>query len=276
MRRGIWLVVLAACGRGDGGEPVGSGSAAEPTPITRIERRAETAEASGWVGVLTPRETIEVTAPFTSKVEKLYVQLGEDVAVDAPLVLLDARPLKDELATAKAAYKEASVASAAAASRYAREKRALKEKVASKADVDAAAFEASQAAAAVGQHKTKISQIEARLKDTRLTSTITGRVALRYVEEGARVTEGQPVVRVISSGRMFIRFAIPGAEAKAVAPGAAVEVRFDGLNLQGVVKTVAPELDAVSQMVLAEAELTGDAKGLSPGQVCRIVAASPK
>lgn len=274
--RAPWFVLLVACGRGDGGTPVSSGSAVEPTPITRNDRSAETAEVEGWVGVLTPRETIEVTAPFTSKVEKLYVQLGDDVAVDAPLALLDARPLRDELATAKAAYREASIASGAAASRLAREQKGRKDGISSKAEVEAAQFEYSQASAAAGGHKTKIVQIEARLKDTRLASTINGRVALRYVEEGARVTEGQPVVRVISSGRMFIRFAIPGAEAKAVAPGAPVEVRFDGVKLEGVVKTVSPELDAVSQMVLAEAELTGDPSGLSPGQVCRIVAAPPK
>ncbi|MBA2539846.1 MAG: efflux RND transporter periplasmic adaptor subunit [Deltaproteobacteria bacterium] len=275
MRALVFVVVVAACKPGADKTVDPVAAAAQPSPFARGERRVAATEQVGYVGVLAPRESIEVTAPFTSKIEKFFVKLGETVRADQPLAQLDARPLRDEIALARAALTEASVAAGAAASKYAMEARAFRAGVSSKASVDAAAFESGQAGAMVGQHRTKISQLEQRLKDTKLSAKIGGKVALRYVEEGARVQEGQAVIRVISSTELFVKFAIPGEDARKVAPGDAVEIRFDSKTTSkvssGVVKTVSPELDPIAQMIVAEAELDEASAELQSGVVCRIV-----
>jgi RND family efflux transporter MFP subunit len=272
MKRALFLVLLAACRRNsDPAADPGSGN--QPAPFARGDQRKSTqTDQVGYIGVLSPRESFEVTSPFTSKVEKVYVNLGDTVTAGQPLALLDSQPLKEQLQIAKAAQKEAAIAAGAAASKAAMERRAFRAGVSSKAAVDAAAFEAGQAGAAVEQHKAKVNQIEQRLKDTRLTARIAGKIALRYVDEGARVSEGQAVMRVISSGEMFVKFAIPGNDAKKLKAGDKIEIKIDGKpSVDGVVKTVSPELDPIAQMIVAEAEIEGGSGELQSGVVCRIV-----
>lgn len=268
--RAVLCVAIVACGRQVEEAPTTS---SQPVPLGKDNRRAAVVEQVGYVGVLTPKESVEVTSPLTSSVKKLQVKLGDTVTAGQALAILDDRPVRDELQIARVALKEASIAAGAASSRYAMEARALRAGVASRASVEAAKFDASQAAATVEQHRTKITQLEARLKDMRLVASIGGKVALRYVEEGARVTEGQPILRLISSSELFVKFAIPGDDARKLTTGDAIEIRFDGKPARaGTVKSVAPELDPIAQMIVAEAELAGSTADLQPGVVCRIVA----
>ena len=93
-----------------------------------------------------------------------------------------------------------------------------------------------------------------------------------YPQDGARVEEGRPVIRVISGG-VFVKFAIPADKIDTVKTGDTVDVRVDrraGL-LTATVVHIAPELDAVAQMILAEAELVNPPRELQPGTVCRIL-----
>jgi HlyD family secretion protein len=93
-----------------------------------------------------------------------------------------------------------------------------------------------------------------------------------YPQDGARVEEGRPVIRVISGG-VFVKFAIPADKIGAVTTGDTVDVRVDRRAelLTATVVHIAPELDAVAQMILAEADLVNPPADLQPGTVCRIL-----
>jgi multidrug resistance efflux pump len=74
----------------------------------------------------------------------------------------------------------------------------------------------------------------------------------------------------------MVRFAIPEGERRRVAPGQPVTVvpRGSGAKLAGTVEKIAPEVDAASGMVLAEARIdpSGDAAAvLQPGEVVRVL-----
>lgn len=282
------VVLLALVGCLDKEDPgAGSGALAQPTPIVSNERRTSEAEDSGYIGVLTPRETGEVVAPFTSKVVSISVKLGDVVNQGDVLARLDDRPIREELAIEKATLKshqaqvaQASVEHSAAAARLRREQKALRENVSSQADVAAASFDrskagtqVSRAVAEVEEQKARVEALEKKLDDMTLVAPIAGKVSLRYVEEGARVVEGQPVLRVISSGELFVKFAIPATDAKKLAVGDAIDVRFETNNAHvvGTVRNIAPELDPVAQMILAEASLEKPPADLQSGLVCRIV-----
>jgi len=108
-----------------------------------------------------------------------------------------------------------------------------------------------------------------------LRAPMAGKIALQYTKAGAPVTEGNPVIRIISSDELFVRFAIPTEQVDQFKVGGNVEVAIDSHGKQftakGVVKTVAPELDPVARMILAEAELVeAPATTLQAGLVCRI------
>jgi hypothetical protein len=88
------------------------------------------------------------------------------------------------------------------------------------------------------------------------------------------VQEGQAVIRVIRSDELFVKFAIPAADARRIAAGDPIELRLTARSLvaRGVVKQVAPELDPVAQMVLAEADLVAPPAGLRAGDTGRVIA----
>ena len=282
------VIAMLGCGHRDRAH-VDDKAAPEPLAVPHAAQTDQPKEA-GYVGVLAPREVAEVTAPFTTNVDQFLVNLGDHVDIGTELAKLDERPLKEQLAVAKAELKaiqaevaHTSVSSSAAAAALRRERQGIKEGIASKADVADATFKSreagtmvSKAIANVEQERARISALEAKLKTMTLTAPIAGRVSLRYVESGARVEEGRPVIRVISSDELFVKFAIPTDQVGRIAAGDTIEVMIEGRSTaaHAVVKNVAPELDPVAQMILAEAELTGKLPDkLQSGMVCRIALA---
>src|SRR5262249_18720640 len=122
------------------------------------------------------------------------------------------------------------------------------------------------------ERSTRIAQLQDHLREMTLVSPIAGSVSAIYPQDGARVEEGHPVIRVISGG-VLLKFAIPGDKVGSVKTGDLVDVRVDrrpGL-LPARVDQTSPELDAVAQMIIAKAELVDPPADLQPGTVCRIL-----
>lgn len=280
----LWLA--GACGDRQRAEP--DRRAAPQPPQRDRDRAGERLDDEGFVGVLVPRNAHEVTSPLATKIDKLLVKLGDPVEQGTPLAILDDREPRDALALARteikvseAAVRQAIIERDAARAKLAREQQALRAGITSVAEVEAASAEAGKAATAVERavaevekRRETVKQLEQRLADTTLRSPIAGRVALRYLEEGARVQEGQVVIRVIRSDELFVKFAIPAADARRIAAGDPIELRLPERRLvvKGSVKRVAPELDPVAQMVLAEADVEDPKGELRAGDTGRVVA----
>lgn len=264
------------------------GRAPEPTPVTRRDRAPVPLDEEGFVGVLVPRDAYDVTSPLATKIDRLLVKLGDTVEKGTPLAVLDDREPRERLALARsellegeAAVRQAITERDAARVKLVREQQALRSGIVSVAEVDVAAADAAKAVSAVERvaaeaekRREAVKQLSQRLTDTTLVSPIAGKVALRYLEEGARVADGQAVIRVIRSDELFVKFAIPAAAARRVAAGDPIELRLieRPLIVRGVVKRVAPELDPVAQMVLAEADLLEPHAELRAGDTGRVIA----
>jgi RND family efflux transporter MFP subunit len=282
----ILLVAIVGCQRQAPTETQTEVLAEPLAPGATSDDHSE-AEKPGYIGVLAPKQSTEVVAPFTTKVAEVFVKLGDAVQQGQPLARLDDRPLREQLdietATLKEAQAEAAqayVASRAAKASLDREKRALVENVVSKGEEKNAEFDsrkadmgAAKAGASVEEQKAKIAALKAKLTDTSLVAPLDGKVALLYVNLGDRVDEGHPVIRVISSDELFVKFAIPADQVGTITVGDEVDVVIEqqGVTIGGVVRHVAPELDPVAQMILADAELTSPPSKLESGIVCRII-----
>jgi RND family efflux transporter MFP subunit len=265
---------------GDLGETLESISPRTGDAIERPE------EKPGFIAALTPENSADVMAPYTSASASLAVKLGDVVTKGQVLAKLDDRQLRQELdaARAQARTAQASVVQAQVERRGAeivmkREKAAEAAGVGAHADADSAAQAVAKATAALTfarataeERNTKIVQLQAHLAEMTLTAPIAGSVAMIYPQDGARVEEGHPVIRVISGG-VFVKFAIPADRVGAVHVGDAVDVRVDRRSelLTATVRHIAPELDAVAQMILADAELVNPPPDLQPGTVGRIL-----
>jgi RND family efflux transporter MFP subunit len=257
-------------------------------PIAPLPDRLDdhAGEKPGFIAALTPKRSADVMAPYTSASASIAVKLGDTVTKGQVLARLDDRQLRQELDAARAQQRtaQASIAQAEVDKRGAeivleREKAAEAAGVGSHADVVAAGQAVAKATAAISfahataeERDTRITQLQARLLEMTLTAPIAGSVAMIYPQDGARVEEGRPVIRVISGG-VFVKFAIPADKISTLKAGDTVDVRVDRRAelLTATVVHIAPELDAVAQMILAEADLVNPPADLQPGTVCRIL-----
>ncbi len=286
---GRWIAFgLALIGLGCRGGAGDGDDLAEPiealAPAPEAGGRAD--EKPGFLAVLTPRQSVDVMAPYTSASARLAVKLGDQVHDGQVLARLDDRQLRQELdaaraqlRTAQAAVEQAEVDRTGAETVLAREKSAEAAGVGARADLASATQAVAKASAVLtvarataDERTTRVAQLQAHLAEMTLVSPIAGRVALLYTEDGARVEEGRPVIRVIS-GDVFVKFAIPAKQLGSVKPGDFVDVRLDrrAAPLTAQVGHVAPELDAVAQMILADADLVTPPADLQPGTVGRIL-----
>jgi multidrug efflux pump subunit AcrA (membrane-fusion protein) len=109
-----------------------------------------------------------------------------------------------------------------------------------------------------------------------MSAPFAGTVAARYADRGALIPKGTPIVRLIAQGELRVRFALPEERATALAVGDRLRIAAAGLELHGTVEKVAPEIDAASRMVYAEATLdlaVAERERVRSGQVARVFAA---
>jgi RND family efflux transporter MFP subunit len=282
-------LVLAGAACGDPGTDRGDepAEAIVPRPIPRDDR---TDEKPGFIAALTPVHAADVMAPYTSPSARLAVKLGDRVGRGQVLARLDDRQLRQELdaaraqlRTAQAQIRQAEVDKRGAEIVLKRETAAEAASVGSVADVASARQAVDKATATLAfarataeERTTKIAQLQAHLSEMTLTAPIEGSVAMIYPQDGARVEEGRPVIRVISGG-VFVKFAIPADQVGTVQPGDLVDLRLDRRPelLTARVGHIAPELDGVSQMIIADAELVNPPGDLQPGTVGRILPRRP-
>jgi RND family efflux transporter MFP subunit len=241
----------------------------------------------GFVGVVIS-ESADVSAPFDGVLEKLSVRLDDAVEAGTELGRMDATPLKQETAMSEARL----AAAQADADRTALEARAAAELVErylrsptetfSESELSQSRYQEkatqvrhSAALAGVRERQAALAQTRKRLEDATLRAPFAGRVVERWVDAGGRVTGGTPLVRLLRTGPLQVRFAIPEEQLGEVRPGTPVglELSSQGRTLPGHVERVAPEVDAASRMVFALAtfDTPGDMASVVVGTAARVV-----
>jgi len=270
-----WLVLA-----GSWGLALGSVVACDPGHVAdaNLERvvvrtdegptASATVAAEAMVGVLVPEAEVVLTAPEFARLERLDVQVGDHVRAGEVVAALDVREERHELAAATAAW-EASKAELERLElelQKARETRADTEQlegVVSGAELrehryaeKLAAARKRSASASLREQRSTVEDATAKIVEAELRAPFAGSIARRYVDAGATLELGRPVVQLISDARL-VRFAVPEERSAALRLGAAVRVAFadEGLNVTGEVTAIAPEIDAGTRLVFAEARL---------------------
>ncbi|WNG29866.1 efflux RND transporter periplasmic adaptor subunit [Cystobacter fuscus] len=227
--------------------------------------------SSSFLGVVIPNDSVDVSARFDSRLERVDVEVGQSVRQGQVLARLDTRALQQELAAAEAALlgsrAEERAASLALSESYARMRRyftprALKLGVYSREELDRVSYEErtaaarSQAARAQTlQRQAQVIGLKQNLDDATLVAPFDGVVASRLVGPGTRLAAGQPILRLLGSGEWRVRFAVTEEAAGAFQPGMPVELKViqRDLSLPGTVESIAPEVDAAARLVFATA-----------------------
>ncbi|GAB4570342.1 MAG: hypothetical protein Tsb0020_25050 [Haliangiales bacterium] len=247
----------------------------------------------GYVAVVAARETTDLAALLSSQLTQVLVQLGDVVEDGQLLAKLDDRSIREELAAAVAAKRaaqagleQARVAVAEAARTLETERAMMSQGTTSRSDFEAAEFAHEKARAAERQAEADLSTQDARvaglrtrLSQTRIVAPYAGTVSVRYLDPGTFVSSGTPVVRLIASGQLLVRFAVPSRDAKHIEIDAPMHVDIEpaGVTARALVRHIAPELDPASQMIIVEADLElddADAPRIKAGQAARVYSPS--
>ncbi|MEM7155868.1 MAG: efflux RND transporter periplasmic adaptor subunit [Myxococcota bacterium] len=229
------------------------------------------ADPGSMVGVLVPESEVVLVASGFARLQRLDLEVGDAVKEGEVVAEMDVRGDKNELASTTAAWK----ASRAELDRLALE---LEQARATRSDVEQlesfvsraelreqrfaeklAAARKRSAGASLRQQRSRMDEASARIAEAELRAPFGGVISRRYVDPGATLALGEPVVQIISESRL-VRFAVPEENDGVLALGAKVRVRFvdENIELPGEVTTIAPEIEAGARLIVAEARLTLD------------------
>lgn len=295
----VGLLVGWALG-GCGGEPPPAAEAPAaalsppletPEPVREAAEEgsadAQPASSKGFLGVVVTRDTVNVAAETQGRVESVAVQVGDRVRPGDLLARLDTRDMAQDLGMSRSSLRAAQAEVSRiesqvqeAATRYERRKNV--EDLFSREELEAARMEHETALATleaakarVSEQETQVEQLQTRLQRAEIRAPFGGTVALRYLDPGATVLAGTPVVRLLSTEELVVRFAVPPDDVEALHLGDAVEVALGdaGIRASATIRHIAPEIDGPSQMVFVEAQLEASDEltaSLRSGLVARV------
>jgi len=264
----------------------------QPTPPPAAPRHD-----AEFLGVVVAPQTVDVTAQLAGRLLSVVVRVGDRVQNQSVVAKLDIRSARREvevaraeLATAQAAREQAALDDTQAAERFARRSTVVElpsqttvstvsaeELSAAHYQTLAAKAKLTAADATIAEKRAKLAQMELAVKEGVVRAPFDGVVVARYVDGGATVRQGQPIVRLLETGDLRVRFAIP-EDATELTVATPVHVRVAGQLLAGVVEKVAPEVDTASRMIFAEASLAPASSlqhALRSGQVARVSLSAP-
>jgi RND family efflux transporter MFP subunit len=242
-------------------ERVRADSPREPAPESQPPP-PEPPPRRSYRGVLVAR-TVEACSRTSGRVQTVRYAVGQRVKRGAILVRMDDRAARHELASAQATL---------GAARDRQRRRGAVARVqgddvalASAEDVTTSRYETRAAEARVGQ-------LRAQLEDSIVRAPFDGVIANRFVEPGAYVHPGAPLLRVLGADGLRVRFAVPVEEAGAVTVGERVLVASDDASerAHATVENIAPEIEGASGLVVVEAVLSRDVAGLTVGRAVSV------
>jgi membrane fusion protein (multidrug efflux system) len=236
---------------------IAAGKSFSPPPETvttimaRHEPWAVTLEA---VGAVAPTQGVTLSADLPGVVERVAFESGAHVGAGDPLVILDARQERAQLASAEAARDLAKA--------NLERSRSLREKdLIAQAEFDAVAAIAKQAEAAANE-------IRATIDRKTIRAPFAGVTGIRQVNPGQYVHSGDPIVPLQAVSTVYVNFSVPQQQVGSLRVGAPVNVTVEGVqdrHFEGRINAINPVVDAETRNVQVQALLHNPTGLLRPG-----------
>ncbi len=252
----VTAVALALfCGACSESAPAQRGAAAQVraaaipviSKVARVEPMGLEIEA---VGTTQANESVEVTSKASNTVTAIRFQEGEIVERGAVLVEMDSTQVRANLAEAQAAL-------ARSKSQFDRSRDLQARQALSVADLE-------QVEASLKADQARVAAAQARLDDTVIRASFSGRTGFRHVSVGSFVSPGTLITTLDDTSIIKLDFTVPETYLFVLRRGLPVTASATGLpdrTFEGVVTNMDSRIDPVTRSVTVRAELP-NAEGL--------------
>lgn len=269
------------------GRPAAMAVAVVAEPV----RRETVRDVRTLVGTLRPRSQFIVSPKIAGRLERLVVNVGDRLQSGQTLAWLDddeavqqVEQARAELEVARAGEDEAAVAAGRAEREHQRMAELRTRGIASeaeldlaKSDLDAQKAKVKVAQAQVLQHEAALKGAEVRLSYTKIAVAWQDGggprvVAERYVDEGATLSAGVPILSVLESDPLVAAVNVPERDYPRLKAGQEATVTADahpGREFPARVVRLAPFFRETSRQARIELEVRDERSLLRPGMFVR-------
>ena len=282
------LVLAAAAVIALGRSPQsGRAPGADPTLAQAVPVRAEAARR-GHLSVRTAYsgELVGEVADFSPQVSGLLVdvpaRIGQRIAAGEVVAVIQDVEIRNQLqeASGQLGVAEANRDRAAAElvgveAKYERAMELYEQNLLSEQEQQQETSQYATAQADLAAAEAQVRQSAAReallaeqFANTRVRAPFNAVVADRYLDRGALVQPGTPIVRLVEEAPLLVQFRVPERDLGSVQAGAAFDVSTEatgGRTFSGTVRRVAGEVRRNDRTVLVEGELAETDDLLRPG-----------
>lgn len=211
------------------------------------------------VGSFAPVQGAELTLEQAGIVREIHFENGQLVEAGQRLMSLDTRVAEAELAQMQATLRLAKM-------ELERQQRLYEQRSISRAVLDRAETEVTQALAMVAAQQAVIDQ-------KILRAPFAGRVGIRRVNPGQFLSPGSAVVSLQALDPIFLNFTVPQRKLPQLEPGASVQVRVDAFPdrvFEGRITALEPRLDESTRSLSVQASFDNPDERLRPGMFAAV------
>jgi RND family efflux transporter MFP subunit len=233
------MAVALACGEVPAAESSTDVTTADvgTTLVLRDTLLTEVTEVSA---VAEPLVTATLATKVMGQVLTVLPREGESVPVGAVLVRLDARDIAARREQAQAAMRGAEAALQDAARHAARIRALHADSAAAKAQLDAAETGLARAEQAALGARAAVTEVDVLADYANVRAPFRGVVVRRFVDAGAFVTPGMPLLQIEDASTLRVVAAVAPLVARSLRRGTSVRVSIEGVDATGVVEGIVP------------------------------------
>jgi RND family efflux transporter MFP subunit len=196
-----------------------------PVEVSAVEWATGFEVADRFLGQVEVARASDLGFELSGKLGPVLVEEGEYVREGQVLARLDTDRLQAREAELEAAVDQAEAARELAETTWDRIRRLVEKRAASQQDLDDATEQKKRANAGLRQARAQLKAVRVDLAKSKLVAPFDGAIGARYTDEGSMLSMGQPVVRVMETGRHEVRVGLPSELARKLEMGTSLPLR---------------------------------------------------
>ncbi len=211
-----------------------------------------------------------VSAQTSGRITEIFYDVNDFVPAGALIMKLRATEQRAGMQQAQAAVQQALTREQEARQQFARVEGLYKDKVATKAEYDAALANRDAAQAQLAAARAALGAAQEGVAYTEVRAPYAGIVTRRMVQVGETVQPGTPLMSGVSLQYLRVNLELPQSVVEKVRAIRKAAIYVNGKRVEATSFTVFPEADATTHTFHARANLPENATDLHPGMFVKV------